>query len=146
MNYNEWIEALDTITKTRRNNILLEKLEKEEVNENFQKQLSDRIDSVIREKLKTCIKRVKKEINMMFNDENSLELIINNFKKDIEYIKRLNQLKALDPEMRDYINNQIYILCDEIFDLLANESVKIDGTGMYKQIINKKRIKRDDIT
>ena len=39
MNYNEWIEALDTITKTRRNNILLEKLEKEEVNENFQKQL-----------------------------------------------------------------------------------------------------------
>ena len=71
MNYNEWIEALDTITKTRRNNIHLEKLEKEEVNKNFQKQLSDRIDSVVREKLKTCIKIVKKEINMIFNDENS---------------------------------------------------------------------------
>lgn len=145
MNYNEWIEALETIKKTRRNTLLLEKLEKEEVNENFQKQLSERIDSIAREKLKASIKRAKADIAMMFKDETSLEMIINSFKKDMIFIHRFINLKALDEEMRTYILNQIVIVSNDVFDLLEKESIKIDSTGMYKKIISKKRFKRDDI-
>ena len=145
MNYNEWIDKLNIIESTRRNTQVLEELEKEEINSNFDKQLSDRIQKVIIAKLKKVIKKTKRDISMLKKDSNALELIINNFKKDLLYIRRITLLKQLNEETRLYYLNQIYLVNEETFNLIEDESLKIDDSGIYKQIIKRKRIKKDEI-
>ena len=91
MSYEEWINSLEIINKSRRNTNHLEQLEKEDINPNIEKQLSERIENTIKDKLKSTVKRVKREISSMFKDENSLEFILSSFQKDLIYLKRLKK-------------------------------------------------------
>ena len=145
MNYNEWIDAINTCKSTNRNRNILNKMKESLYNENINTQLEPKLLDLIQFKITKCIKGLIKRISYMYTDANSLDMMVHILKKDILYIKELCYLKQISNENRNMLLDLVYDNTNQVFDILEKESVKNDPTGMYKLIINKSRVKRSEL-
>ena len=142
MNYNEWLDLIELIKNSNRNTTYLQKMINAENNDNITEMLKPKLVELITEKTTKAIKNIIRNSNEMFKNPNSLELCINTFTKDIDYIYELCNLKQIDNTTRETIMESIKKEVDNIYDILIKKSLEIDRTGMYKIILEKKKNKR----
>lgn len=145
MNYNEWLDAINTCKMTSRNRNILNKMKESLYNENINIQLEPKLLELIEFKITKCIKSLIKRVTYMYNDANSLDMMIHMLKKDILYIKELCYLKQISNENRNMLLDTLFESTNQVYDILESESIKNDQTGMYKLIINRSRVKRSEL-
>ena len=139
MNYNEWLEIIELVRTSNRNITYLEKMQNTDNNENINEMLRPKLVNLITEKVKNSIKKIVKNLTEIFKNSNTLELTINNFEKDIQYILQICNLKQIDINTRNELIAAIINEKNTVYDILIKKSIEIDRTGMYKTIIERKK-------
>lgn len=145
MNYNEWLDTIDLIKKSNRNRQYLEKMINAENNKNINELLEEKLLDLINYKLNKAINKITININEIFHNTSTIDFSLNDFKKDIKYIKNICNLKQISNNTRERLLETIYQSSDKVYEIIIKKSLEIDRTGMYKSIINKTRIKKEDI-
>ena len=75
MTYEEWLNRLDLLLNKNDNNILKE-LQNTPYNPNIESLLTPKISELIDNKLVKAIKGIVNEVEMMYNDQNYLDLCL----------------------------------------------------------------------
>ena len=145
MNYNEWLDTIELIKKSNRNRQYLEKMINAENNKNINENLEEKLLDLINYKLNKAINKITININEIFHNTSTIDFSLNDFKKDIKYIKNICNLKQISNNTRERLLETIYQSSDKVYEIIIKKSLEIDRTGMYKSIINKTRIKKEDI-
>ena len=145
MNYNEWLDTIELIKKSNRNRQYLEKMINAENNKNINELLEEKLLDLINYKLNKAINKITININEIFHNTSTIVFSLNDFKKDIKYIKNICNLKQISNNTRERLLETIYQSSDKVYEIIIKKSLEIDRTGMYKSIINKTRIKKEDI-
>ena len=145
MNYNEWLDTIELIKKSNRNRQYLEKMINAEDNKNINELLEEKLLDLINYKLNKAINKITININEIFHNTSTIDFSLNDFKKDIKYIKNICNLKQISNNTRERLLETIYQSSDKVYEIIIKKSLEIDRTGMYKSIINKTRIKKEDI-
>lgn len=145
MNYNEWLDTIELIKKSNRNRQYLEKMINAENNKNINELLEEKLLDLINYKLNKAINKITININEIFHNTSTIDFSLNDFKKDIKYIKNICNLKQISNNTRERLLETIYQSSDKVYEIIIKKSLEIDRTGMYKSIINKTRIKKEDI-
>ena len=145
MNYNEWLDTIELIKKSNRNRQYLEKMINAEDNKNINELLEEKLLDLINYKLNKAINKITININEIFHNTSTIDFSLNDFKKDIKYIKNICNLKQISNNTRERLLENIYQSSDKVYEIIIKKSLEIDRTGMYKSIINKTRIKKEDI-
>ena len=145
MNYNEWLDTIELIKKSNRNRQYLEKMINAEDNKNINELLEEKLLDLINYKLNKAINKITININEIFHNTSKIDFSLKNFKKDIKYIKNICNLKQISNNTRERLLETIYQSSDKVYEIIIKKSLEIDRTGMYKSIINKTRIKKEDI-
>ena len=77
----------------------------------------------------------------MYSDQYYLDLILLNFRKDIEFIKKIMKLKQISDKEYVRLNDDLKKELDESYKILEEEAVYVDDTGNLLMIIRNNRIK-----
>ena len=116
-----------------------------ENNKNINELLEEKLLDLINYKLNKAINKITININEIFHNTSTIDFSLNDFKKDIKYIKNICNLKQISNNTRERLLETIYQSSDKVYEIIIKKSLEIDRTGMYKSIINKTRIKKEDI-
>lgn len=141
MKYEEWLETIEKIKKTNVNQVLLEKLENEELNPNINTMLIPKLEELIMIKFELAVNRIKSELELAFSDEEYLDYILVSFKKEINYIMELVKLKQIPSDKKVLLTYKIVEGARSTYDALAKEADLMDPTGVLGMTIKNNRIK-----
>ena len=144
MNYNEWLEIIKLVEKTNRNKKYLEQMQNSMNNENINEMLKPKLIDLTTLKLNKAIKKIIYNLHEIFHNANTLDLAISSFRKDIQYIYAITNLKQIDKESQERLKKSVVEAEDKVYETLTKKSLEIDPSGMYKIIIEKTRNKKDD--
>jgi hypothetical protein len=140
MTYNEWLSCIEELKKSN-NYMILDKLSKENVNINLSYMLEPKLIDLIYYRFKSSITSIITNLRDMYSDQYYLDLILLNFRKDIEFIKKIMKLKQISEEEYSRLNNDLRRELNESYKLLEEEAVSVDDTGNLLMIIRNNRIK-----
>ena len=140
MNYDEWINAIETLLK-RNDEEIKNKLLNDEINPNFSSMLEPKIKELIKEKLKKSINDIIRNLDFVLVDSNNLDMALNDFKKKIKFIYELINIKVLTEEDKVELDNLIKERTEDVYDILLNEARITDEYGIYESIVKNNRIK-----
>ena len=143
MNYNEWLELLDILTKSSDNNYI-EKVLNEPLNPNLIDKIKPKIINMIHERLAYLVKNITINLDEIFNDKYMLDIELVNFRKSIiQTLNLINNNYLTEAEKRNLItklNEDI----DKVYTILEKEALISDETGELLSIVKNNRIKRND--
>ena len=139
MTYNEWLELIDLVKRSNRNTTYLDQMLAAPNNESINEMLKPKLVELITDKFAKAVKRIINNISEVFKNPNSLDFAITNFEKEIQYLLKLCNLPELDNTTKEELISTITKERNNIYDILINRSLKIDRSGMYKLIIEKKK-------
>ncbi len=140
MTYNEWLSCIEELKKSN-NYMILDKLSKENVNINLSYMLEPKLIDLIYYRFKSSITSIITNLRDMYSDQYYLDLILLNFRKDIEFIKKIMKLKQISEEEYSRLNNDLRRELNESYKILEEEAVSVDDTGNLLMIIRNNRIK-----
>lgn len=141
MTYQEWLDNIKILSSNQNNIELLEKLEKEEINEAILEMLIPKLQELITIKTNNSIKNIMNNLEMIFTDVNELDYILVKFKKEITFINRIINLKQIPPHIQHNIKKSFKDDINEVYGILKKEADIIDYTGSYSQIIKNNEYK-----
>lgn len=144
MNYEEWLNIIDTLKKGSTDKTLLEKMQNAEINENINNMLIPKLIELIKARFTISINKIINNLGEIFSDINYLDMTLVNFKKEINYIKELIELKQIPVNQKIEISNEIIQGVNDTYKILNNEAINIDPKGTYAQIIEYNKIKWSD--
>lgn len=143
MTYKEWTEILD-ILKTTSKKEYLNKFLNEPTNNNIIEFISPRIKNMLYDRMSHAINTIIKNLDMIFEDENLLDMELVNFRKNVITTYSLIESKnLLDPdkvELRINIKKQ----ANETYDILEKEALNYEDDGILYTTIKNNRIKWSD--
>ena len=143
MTYNEWLDCIEEL-KNSNNYLILDKLEKEDVNENINSMLEPKLLELIDYKFRSGVSNIVVNLKDMYSDQYYMDLLLLNFKKDIIFIKKLLRLKQISNESSLELENKLKDDLEDSYKILEEESVKVDDTGNLLMIIRNNKIKWSD--
>ena len=143
MTYNEWLDCIEEL-KNSNNYLILDKLEKEDVNENINSMIEPKLLELIDYKFRSGVSNIIVNLKDMYSDQYYMDLLLLNFKKDIIFIKRLLRLKQISNESSLELENKLKDDLEDSYKILEEESVKVDDTGNLLMIIRNNKIKWSD--
>lgn len=144
MNYQEWLDNIQKLEQNQNDFKILEKLEKEEINNDIQEMLTPKLQLLITNKTNYIISNLIKEIEIMYTDINQLDYSLVKFKKDVGFIYRLINLKQIPTNEQDYIKKKFKEDIKETYNILKKEADIIDYTGAFSQTITNNEYKWSD--
>lgn len=145
MNYESWINTLDSLKEGYIDKDALKKMQESEINDNINGMLIIKIEDLIRNRFQKTIDKIINNLSEIFTDINYLDLTLVNFKKEINYITEIVKLKQMPIEKQTELQNLIKNGTEKTYDILTNEAINIDPKGMYALTITNNKIKWSDI-
>ena len=143
MSYEEWLNNIEKLTNKNDYNILKE-IENAPFNGNIEELLTPKIDDLINIKLAKSINNIVNSLEIIYKDQNELDMCMIEFRKNIEFIYRLCKLNQLKPEKQKELTERLKKETDETYKILENQAVRIDSIGIFQMIIRNNRIKWSD--
>lgn len=140
MTYNEWLSCIEELKKSN-NYMILDRLSNEEVNNNINSMLEPKLIELIYYRFKSSVSNIIVNLRDMYSDQYYLDLILLNFRKDIEFIKKIMKLKQISDKEYVRLNDDLKKELDESYKILEEEAVYVDDTGNLLMIIRNNRIK-----
>ena len=140
MTYNEWLSCIEELKKSN-NYMILDRLSNEEVNNNINSMLEPKLIELIYYRFKSSVNNIIVNLRDMYSDQYYLDLILLNFRKDIEFIKKIMKLKQISDKEYVRLNDDLKKELDESYKILEEEAVYVDDTGNLLMIIRNNRIK-----
>jgi len=140
MNYQEWLDAIEELTKSN-NFLILEKLEKEPINESINHLIEDKLINLINNRTQYSLNKIVIELNNMYSDQYQFDMQLIIFKKDIEFSLRLLKLKQISKEKYDETLSDLKKEVEESYKILDKTALEIDPNGNLSLIIKNNRIK-----
>lgn len=144
MNYEEWLNAIETLKKGNIDKALLETLQNTEINENINIMLIPKLIELIKTRFSISINKIIKNLSEIFSDINYLDMALVNFKKEINYILELIKLKQIPADEKTELRKEIIAGVNETYRILTEEAINVDSKGTYAQIIEYNKIKWSD--
>lgn len=143
MTYDEWLELLKRLEKISYEEDI-KKLTNEPKNENINKLLVPKIRDMIIEKFNRNINRIIHELEIIFSDENELDLALVTFKKNLKVIFTLINNNQFTEEEKEHVRKEIIDGTENAYKVLYEAAFDASEDGAFNSIINKNRIKWSD--
>lgn len=141
MQYEEWLNIIETLNSSSTNLDILKKMQNADVNPSFNNMLTPKLENLIKNKFNNSVNKIIKDLGEIFSDINYLDLSLLNFKKEINYTIELCKLKQFPSDKQNELLETIKIETDNVYNILCKEADKIDYTGGTSIIIKNNRIK-----
>ncbi len=143
MTYEEWLNNIELLTNKDDLNIL-KTLENTPYNDNIHTNLFPKIKLLIEDKLVKAINNIIKNLDFMYHDDNYMDICMIEFKKSITFLERLIKIPQIKPDEQSALLAKLKEDANKTYDILENESIKIDDKGILQMIIRNNRIKWSD--
>jgi hypothetical protein len=143
MSYEEWLNKIEALSNKNDYNILKE-LETAPYNANLEELLTPKLSDLVTKKLTKSINSIVKSLELIYKDPNELDICMIEFKKNIQFIYKLINIKQLKPEKQQEMRANLKTETDKTYDILEKEAVKIDNLGIFQMVIRNNRIKWSD--
>ena len=140
MSYEEWLNNIEALTNKNDYNILKE-IENATYNPNIETLLTPKLEDLFNIKLAKSINNIVNSLEMIYKDQNELDMCMIEFKKNIEFIYRLSKINQLKPEKQKELIDRLKKESDNTYDILEKQAVRIDNIGIFQMIIRNNRIK-----
>lgn len=141
MNYNEWLNILDSLENTNQSEELLKKLQNTNLDSNINSKIIPHLENTIINRMNLSIKKKINDLDYIFTDQNTLDLTLVTFKKEIKYNLALTELKQLPKENQEKLKETIKKQVNEVYEILKKEAIREDPTGVLLQTIKYNEIK-----
>jgi len=141
--YEEWLNLIAYLKNTNdldKINIFINT----EKNENIKANLNPKIINFIYDKFNIAVNKIIRNIENIFIDSNELDLIMLNFRKDLNIIDKLIDNKQLEIKEKQEIRKNLSKEIDNIYNILLKEAIKQDPIGTYEIVIKNNRVKWSD--
>lgn len=140
MTYDEWLNNIEEL-KNSNNYAILEKLEKESLNENINHMIEPKLIKLISDRLIVSLNKLTNNLLDIYTDPYKMDMVLVTFRKDIDFSLRLLKLKQISSESYKDTYEGLKSQVNESFSILEKEAVNIDSTGNLMMIIRNNRIK-----
>ena len=100
MTYEEWLSTIEQLTTTNTNQDLLNKLKQEPVNNNLSSMITPKLIRLINTRFDLSVNKIIKELEIILNDINYLDLALLNFKKEINYLFELINIPQIPQDAK----------------------------------------------
>ena len=141
MSYADWLDLLEKFNNTNLDNELLEQLLNQEGNPSFNERLVPHFGELIGARLQLSVNKIIDELNNIFDDQNYMDFMLVSFKKEVNYLLKMLDVKILDQPQKMELKTQIKEKVDKIYDLLDTKALEIDYTGVLSMMIKSNGIK-----
>ena len=141
MSYADWLDLLEKFNNTNLDNESLEKLLSLEGNPAFNERLVPVFGELIGARLQLSTNKIIDELNNIFDDQNYMDFMLVSFKKEVNYLIKMLDVKILDQPDRIALKAQIKEKVDKIYELLDKKALEIDYTGVLSMLIKSNGIK-----
>ena len=141
MSYADWLDLLEKFNNTNLDNESLEKLLSLEGNPAFNERLVPVFGELIGARLQLSTNKIIDELNNIFEDQNYMDFMLVSFKKEVNYLIKMLDVKILDQPDRIALKAQIKEKVDKIYELLDKKALEIDYTGVLSMLIKSNGIK-----
>lgn len=141
MKYEDWIENLKKLDKSN-NEEILKQFEMEPINESIKHNISEKIIETLTNRNTYSINKIINNLEFLFDDINELDLMLINFKKEVNFTMRLASLKQIEEQELIYENIKKEI--NEVYNILVKNADIIDRNGTISNIIINNKIKWSD--
>lgn len=143
MKYEEWIKVIDEVAKYNDKD-KLELMKKQEFDSSINRLLEGKLENLVYFKLSKAIKKILRDIEIIFNDYNYLDMELVNFKKDINYILEICNLKQISDDVRYRLIDKVKNEVNKVYDILIREANRTDIVGVLGMTIKNNMIKWGD--
>lgn len=143
MKYEEWIKVIDEVAKYNDKD-KLELMKKQEFDPNISRLLEGKLENLVYFKLSKAIKKILRDIEIIFKDYNYLDMELVNFKKDINYILEICNLKQISDDVRYRLIDKVKNEINKVYDILIREANRTDIVGVLGMTIKNNMIKWGD--
>ncbi len=143
MSYEEWLNNLEQLANKNDYNILKE-LQNAEYNPNLEDLLTPKLEELFTTKLTKSINAIVNSLEIIYKDQNELDMCMIEFRKNIEFIYKLVKIKQLPLDKQNKLIDRLKIETDKTYEILENQAVRLDNIGIYQMIIRNNRIKWSD--
>jgi hypothetical protein len=141
MSYADWLDLLEKFNNTNLDNESLEKLLSLDGNPAFNERLVPVFGELIGARLQLSTNKIIDELNNIFDDQNYMDFMLVSFKKEVNYLIKMLDVKILDQPDRIALKAQIKEKVDKIYELLDKKALEIDYTGVLSMLIKSNGIK-----
>ncbi len=144
MNYEEYLNIFNKLKTSTYNIETLNELKNTPINTNIQEMLIPKYIELIKYKFSESIKKIKVDLYSIFDDVNYLDLILVNFKKEINYLLEMINLNILTTDKKIELIKLIKDETNHTYDILLKKANNVDPKGNMTLTINNNKIKWRD--
>lgn len=141
MTYEEWLSTIDSLRNTNTNQELLKKLKNEPYNANLSTLLEPKLLTLFSDRFDLSVNKIIKELDIIFSDNNYLDLAMLNFKKEIEYLLQLVRINQIPIQKQVEETVKIEDDLKQIYEALLKKADSFDYTGISSLTIKNNIIK-----
>ena len=141
MTYEEWLSTIDSLRNTNTNQELLKKLKNEPYNANLSTLLEPKLLTLFSDRFDLSVNKIIKELDIIFSDNNYLDLAMLNFKKEIEYLLQLVRINQIPIQKQVEETVKIEDDVKQIYEALLKKADSFDYTGISSLTIKNNMIK-----
>ncbi len=141
MSYAEWVELFEKFRNTNLDKDQLNYLLSLDNNPSIQERLTEKYSILLNNRLQLSVNKLISELDNIFNDQNYMDFMLVSFKKEVDYIIQMLQVKILTDESRNNIRDEIKNKVDEIMKIMDDKALEVDYTGVLSMMIKNNGIK-----
>ncbi len=141
MSYAEWLELFEKFNNTNLDKDQLNYLLSLDNNPSIQERLTEKYSILLNNRLQLSVNKLISELDNIFNDQNYMDFMLVSFKKEVDYIIQMLQVKILTDESRNNIRDEIKNKVDEIMKIMDDKALEVDYTGVLSMMIKNNGIK-----
>jgi hypothetical protein len=141
MSYAEWLELFEKFNNTNLDKDQLNYLLSLDNNPSIQDRLTEKYSILLNNRLQLSVNKLISELDNIFNDQNYMDFMLVSFKKEVDYIIQMLQVKILTDESRNNIRDEIKNKVDEIMKIMDDKALEVDYTGVLSMMIKNNGIK-----
>ena len=142
MTYFEWVEILENLKTSPRDDNLINNLYSQKIDlvGNILYRFIVHVNDTVRTRLKNSLDSILLKMNTIYNDINSLSLEVINIKKELMFCKKLMNLPVIPEENRNKFMETLQNFANEINEALEVSVTGLDTTGEAIMMIKNSKI------
>lgn len=142
MTYFEWIEILENLKTSPRDENLINNLYNQKIDliGNILYRFIVHVNDTVRTRLKTSLDGILSKMNTIYNDTNALSLEVINIKKELLFCKKIMNLPVIPEENRNKFMQTLQNFANEINEVLENSVTGLDSTGEAIMMIKNSKV------
>lgn len=142
MTYFEWVEILENLKISPRDDNLINNLYSQKIDlvGNILYRFIVHVNDTVRTRLKNSLDSILLKMNTLYNDINSLSLEVINIKKELMFCKKLMNLPVIPEENRNKFMETLQNFANEINEALEVSVTGLDTTGEAIMMIKNSKI------